>query len=166
MIPLPELDPKKVSTWTLKANICTTGRQRGMDWCREKCDAPCKWAAELATRQGLPPKKKPEPERFVNYVKTAKKHPAPTRKRRIIGRIPYLTAWLRDLKDTGHFDTWMELAERSGLTRSRMSKAINEDRWTRDFETKVIAGLEMTETEAVTLILRWAHDNGLEGDAK
>ena len=166
MIPLPELDPKKVSTWTLKANICTTGRQRGMDWCREKCEAPCKWACELAMRQGLPPKKKPKPERFVNYVKTVKKHPPQTRKRRIVGRIPYLTAWLRDLKDTGHFDTWMELAERSGMTRSRMSKAINEDRWTRDFETKVIAGLEMTETEAVTLILRWAHDNGLEGDTK
>lgn len=153
MAKAPEpLNPEDVSIYTVRANLCYDGRQRGTDWCGAHCTHKCEWGIEYDLRQKDPmrdPSRRRRKKKAPNYVEK--------------GRIPHFLPWLRDYMAVNDISR-ARLARMSGMSQSRVSVRIRQDWWSRDFEKHVMAGLGMDEGTVTELAARWAEDHGVTED--
>ena len=51
MIPITKPSPAQMDAYSLTANFCREGRQRGLSWCANSCSHKCEYAAEYLRRR-------------------------------------------------------------------------------------------------------------------
>ena len=157
-VPAPEITPKQCrDKSTLLIHMCRKAQEGGYQLC-EDCESPCEWGREYLRRM----------KRSTAWHRPKEKLPKPEASRRPRGlprgtcTIPFFGPWIAVvLRNRGLNQHW--LAAAIGYSYDTVYHACSlADRWSRDFETKTMDALGMSEETAVRLAAEWAwHEMGV-----
>lgn len=162
MDPRP-LDPRTCSIYTIRARMCPESRQRqqGTEWC-EICPHPCEWGTEYIRRHRLTEFRKPAPRK---EVETVYRHRIRIKEVRApegggTSEIRYFGGWLGEYIRLNEV-SMTAFARRVGYSFTIVRDAVQKNNWTRTFELRVLAELNLDERTVIREAEDWALRNGV-----